>query len=1028
MAFAMMLCFYLFFLSPSLSSPLNPPICNSHDSSALLQFKHSFSLNHSASIMCDEYFDDSFLYTVHFKNSSYPKTASWGNDSNCCLWVGAMCDSMLGHVIGLDLSCSWLQGQLHPNNTLFQLSHLQILNLAYNDFSGSLISSQFGELSTLTHLNLSSSAFTGEIPFEIAYLSKLVSLDLSLNGFYSFDEKWSPLRLEPSTWEKLILNMTDLRELALNYVNMSSISPSSLSLLMNLSSSLISLKLHYTELQGNITSDIFCLKNLQKLDLSGNINLNGQLPRSNWSSPLSLLDLEGCGFGGPIPLCFGNLTQLIDLNLGSNKFSGEISFLSNLVHLTSLRLSDNNFFGEIPSKISQLCKLVLLDLSSFITLRSTLRLEHSTFEKLILNMTNLRRLYLDSVNMSSVTPRSLSSLMNLSSPLNSLFLGNTSLQGNFPNSVFHLENLERLDLALNMNLKVQLPKSNLSSSLRFFSLIGIPFFGKLPDSISQLKSLEYLDLTFCQFEGTIPPGFKNLTQLIDLRLGLNNFSGGISFISALGNLNSLVLSNNKFSGQIPPSLSSLEHLEELDLSVNHFSGEIPNAFGKLSKLDTLFLNNNNFSAQIPLSLSNTSVTLLDLSFNMLEGNLPIPFFGAQFFSVSNNKFEGDISLLFCNASSLGILNLSHNNLSGPIPKCLLALQNLYVLDLQMNSFFGNLPNHFSKSNVFQTVHFNSNRFKGSLPLSLAHCNQLEIFDVGQNEIEDVFPSWLESFPELQVLVLRENRLYGVIPSSNTKHPFPNLRIFDISNNHFSGSLPTTYIKEFKGMMKIINVEAGSLYMENKNYSSMYKDSVMVTLKGNTIELERILKIFTSMDLSNNRFDGEIPETIGELRTLIGLNLSHNRITGSIPKSMGNLTSLEWLDLSCNRLVGGIPRELTNLNFLAVLNLSENQLKGNIPRGKQFDTFQNDSYKGNVGLCGVPLTKTCNKDESSSTFESDEKFGFDWKPVALGYGCGMVFGILMGYIVFLIRKPRWLVRIFGGQSKKKSKRTRRAHAN
>jgi len=40
-----------------------------------------------------------------------------------------------GHVIGLDLACSGLTGELHPNTSLFRLSHLQSLNLAFNYFS-----------------------------------------------------------------------------------------------------------------------------------------------------------------------------------------------------------------------------------------------------------------------------------------------------------------------------------------------------------------------------------------------------------------------------------------------------------------------------------------------------------------------------------------------------------------------------------------------------------------------------------------------------------------------------------------------------------------------------------------------------------------------------------------------------------------------------------------------------------------------------------------------------------------------------
>ncbi|KAK4275991.1 hypothetical protein QN277_018995 [Acacia crassicarpa] len=1040
MAFRVIICFYLFFLSSSLSSSLNPPLCNSHDSSALLQFKNPFSLNHSASTSCDEFYDDTdYFSTIKFKNSSHPKTASWGNDLNCCLWDGITCDSMSGHVIGLDLSCSWLQGQLHPNSTLFQLSHLQTLNLAFNDFSVSLISSQFGDLSTLMHLNLSSSSFTGEIPPKIAELSKLVSLDLSWN-YFSFYE-W--LRLEPSTWEKLVLNLTNMQELVLDEVDMSSIATSSLSLLMNLSSSLVSLRLSDTELQGNITSDILCLENLQQLGLSSNRNLNFQLPKSNWSSPLSFLDLSFCNFEGRVPLGLRNLTQLTYLNLAWNKFSGEISFLSNQEHLTHLYLEQNNFFGETPSKISQLSKLVSIDLSYNFGMKesSSLRLEPSIWEKLIQNTTNLRVLRLSHVNMSSVVSNSLSLPMNVSSSLIHLSLRETSLQGDITNAIMQLENLKYLDLGGNTNIKIQLPKLNWSS-IRGLYLDGIHFLGEIPDSIGHLKSLEELNLSNCQFEGPIPPSFKSLTQLRSLDLSSNKFSGGLlflsiltqltnldlssnkvsgelSFLSTLTQLIDLHLSSNKFSGQIPSSFSNFEHLFHLGLSRNNFSGEIPDVFGKLSELQYLELDNNKFSGQVPLSLSNTSIIFLDLSFNMLQGNLPIPFFGAHFFSVSNNKFSGDVnSFLFCNASSLEILNLSHNNLSGPIPQCLVVLPNLSVLDLQMNVFSGTLPNKFSKNNVLQTLHFNSNRLNGSLPLSLSHCTKLEIFDVGHNKIRDIFPSWLDDLPELQVLVLRENRFYGAISSSNTKHPFPKLRIFDISNNYFCGFLPTTYIKEFKGMMNVDNVEAGSQYMGSKNYSA-YMDSVMITWKGNIIELERILTIFTTIDLSNNGFVGEIPRAIGELHALIGLNLSHNRIIGSIPKSIGKLTNLEWLDLSCNKLVGEIPLAMTNLNFLSTLNLSQNQLEGMIPKGKQFDTFQTDSYEGNLGLCGAPLPKICNTEEgespipTTSKFDSIDKFGFDWKPVALGYGCGVVFGILVGYIVFSIGKPQWLVKTFGG---------------
>ncbi|MBA0789559.1 hypothetical protein Gotri_028076 [Gossypium trilobum] len=115
-----------------------------------------------------------------------------------------------------------------------------------------------------------------------------------------------------------------------------------------------------------------------------------------------------------------------------------------------------------------------------------------------------------------------------------------------------------------------------------------------------------------------------------------------------------------------------------------------------------------------------------------------------------------------------------------------------------------------------------------------------------------------------------------------------------------------------------------------------------------------------MDLSNNHFCGKISEEVGHLYSLQMLNFSHNNFTGPIPASFGNLVELESLDLSSNKLSGEIPAQMTKLTFLEVLNLSNNNLVGPIPHGNQFETFNNDSYRGNLGLCGLPLSKQCVK--------------------------------------------------------------------
>jgi hypothetical protein len=138
-----------------------------------------------------------------------------------------------------------------------------------------------------------------------------------------------------------------------------------------------------------------------------------------------------------------------------------------------------------------------------------------------------------------------------------------------------------------------------------------------------------------------------------------------------------------------------------------------------------------------------------------------------------------------------------------------------------------------------------------------------------------------------------------------------------------------------------------------------------------------------------------------------LNLSNNFLTGPIPSSLVSLTYLEVLDFAQNKLSGMIPLQLVQLTFLAFFNVSHNHLTGPIPHGNQFDTFPNNSFSGNSELCGSPLSKKCENSEDSPpsppTSEKNQNssvflFEFGWKVVVMGFGCGIIFGLLVGQIV------------------------------
>ncbi|KAL3528319.1 hypothetical protein ACH5RR_007641 [Cinchona calisaya] len=111
-------------------------------------------------------------------------------------------------------------------------------------------------------------------------------------------------------------------------------------------------------------------------------------------------------------------------------------------------------------------------------------------------------------------------------------------------------------------------------------------------------------------------------------------------------------------------------------------------------------------------------------------------------------------------------------------------------------------------------------------------------------------------------------------------------------------------------------------------------------------------------LHQNSLHGTIPNEITNCSDLRALYLRANYLQGGIPPNIGNLSLLTILDLSSNSLKGAIPSSLGRLTRLRSLNLSTNFFSGEIPDVGVLSSFGNNSFIGNLDLCGQQVQKPC----------------------------------------------------------------------
>ncbi|CAL5414333.1 unnamed protein product [Camellia sinensis] len=535
-----------------------------------------------------------------------------------------------------------------PNN-LSRCSQLEWLNLVDNNLAG-IIPAELGSLSRLGTLALSKNKLSGTIPPFIGNLSSLSILSLS----------------ECNLHGKIPAELTRLQGLIRVWLRGNNLSGKVPAGLYNIST-IILLSVSVNLLEGNIPPDIgSTLPYLKFLYFSQNL-FTGTLPTSlSNASELENIFFPANDFSGTMPRDLGKLLGLRRIGVFQNRLQDDLTFISSLTNCTSLQFIGagyNPFRGSLPDSIANLSIYL-----SWIDLRFN--------------------------QIHGSIPSGIGNLLNLTV----LSMAVTNLVGPIPSSIGRLYKLQVL--MLDQNKFTELPSSigNLTSLITL-NLGENNIHGSIPPTLGNCHSLLELDLYKNNFNGSIPPKIMSLSSIsTSLTLDHNSLTGFLpSEIGSLKNLANMDVSYNKLSGPIPNTLSNCLSLEWLHLEANSFVGEIPQGLRLMRGLRVLDLSHNNLSGMIPSYLGELQLDMLNLSFNMLHGQVPIQGVfqnGSTISIVGNNELCGGIAELDlppCPSSKSRKNKLSHRM------KVILVVVGLVIfLSLFVSFFIFFQRHHISK--------------------------------------------------------------------------------------------------------------------------------------------------------------------------------------------------------------------------------------------------------------------------------------------------------------------------------------------
>ncbi|KAL6643326.1 hypothetical protein ACP70R_018991 [Stipagrostis hirtigluma subsp. patula] len=523
------------------------------------------------------------------------------------------------------------------------------------------------------------------------------------------------------------------------------------------------------------------------------------------------------------------------------------------------------------------------------------------------------------------------------------------------------------------------------ANLTYLSIAGNNFTGDVSAyDFGGCANLTVLDWSYNGLSSTrLPPGLANCRRLETLDMSGNKLSGQIpKFLTSFSPLKRLALAGNEFSGPVPDELSQLcGRIVELDLSSNQLVGGLPASFAKCKSLEVLDLGRNQLSGDFVGTVVSTisSLRVLRLSFNNISGMNPLPVLAAgcpllEVIDLGSNELEGEIMPDLCSSlPSLRKLLLPNNYLNGMVPQSLGNCVNLESIDLSFNLLVGKIPTEIlalpklvdlvmwanglsgeipdmlcSNGTTLETLVISYNNFTGQIPPSITNCANLIWVSLSGNHLTGSVPRGFDKLQKLAILQLNKNQLSGHVPAELGS--CNNLIWLDLNSNNFTGMIPP----ELAGQAGLVpgGIVSGKQFAFLRNEAGNICPGAGVLFEFFGIRPERLAAFPAVHHCPSTRiYIGTTVYTFENNGSMIFLDLSYNGLTGAIPASLGNMMFLQVLNLGHNELNGTIPDAFSGLKSIGALDLSNNQLSGGIPSGLGGLTFLADFDVSNNNLSG-----------------------------------------------------------------------------